>query len=182
MPKVMVPIADGVEEMEAVIIIDVLRRADWEVVSVGLTDAIVTASRGVRLAPDKGWTAIDPGDFDWIVLPGGMPGTEALMADERVLDALRRHVEAGRPCAAICAAPLVLQAAGLLSGRTYTSHPSVASRLTEGQRTDDRVVRDNGLITSQGPGTAFEFALAIVAADAGPEKTSQLAAAMVLPR
>ena len=180
MPKALVPLATGVEEMEAVIIMDVLRRAEWEVVSVGLDDNIITASRGVRLAPDTEWASVNPEDFDWIILPGGMPGTEALMADQRVLDALRRHIDAGRPCAAICAAPLVLQSAGVLNGRTYTSHPSVADRLTEGQRSDERVVRDQRLITSQGPGTCFAFALAIVEQEAGPEKAAQLAAAMVL--
>lgn len=182
MKTILIPLADGVEEMEAVILIDVLRRAGWSVVSAGLHAGPVTASRGVRLIPDCVWDDVDVSQFDWMVLPGGLGGTETLMADPRVIDALKQHVAGDRRFGAICAAPLVLQAAGLLADRVYTSHPAVSDRLTEGQRQDKRVVVDGNLITSQGPGTAFEFALALVECEDGPEKARSLADAMCLQR
>ena len=181
MPNALVPIANGAEEMEAVIILDVLRRAEWTVVAAGLHDGPVTASRGVRILPDVGWDDVDADTFDWIILPGGLPGTEAMMADERVRDALQRHVQMGRKLGAICAAPLVLQASNLLEGRVFTSHPSVADRFAQGTRVDERVVVDGDLVTSQGPGTAMEFVLAIIELVEGQEKARMLAHAMVCP-
>lgn len=175
----MIPLADGVEEMEAVIIIDILRRAEWEVTTVGLRPGEVTASRGVRLVPDQVWSEIDVAGFDWIILPGGLPGTQKLIADNRVIDALQRHARKGGNIGAICAAPTVLYAAGLLQGRAVTSHPSVRERLGDTKRLDDRVVADGNLFTSQGPGTTFEFALALVAHEQGEAKAVALADAMV---
>lgn len=179
MPSALIPLADGVEEMEAVIIIDVLRRASWNVVSAGLREGAVTASRGVRLLPDTRWSEVNPADFDWIILPGGMQGTQKLVADERVIRALQQHARAGKKLAAVCAGPTVLHAAGLLAGRSITSHPSVAERLGDAKRLNDRVVIDGRLITSQGPGTSFDFALSIVASEEGDEKAHHLAEAMV---
>ncbi len=179
MPNVLIPLADGVEEMEGVIITDVLRRAEWEVTTAGVTGEVITASRGVRWIPDRRWDDIQPADFDWIILPGGLPGTQKLMADQRVLAALQAHVRAGRWLGAICAAPAVLHAAGLLTGKRVTSHPSVAERLGDAQRLHDPVVVDGRLVTSQGPGTCFAFALKIVALIDGEAKARQLAEAMI---
>ncbi len=179
MPNALIPLADGVEEMEAVILIDVLRRAEWDVVSVGLREGPVTASRGVRLLPDKKWSEVNPDDFDWIILPGGAPGAQKLIADDRVAYALQRHARAGKRLAAVCAAPTVLHAAGVIGGRAITSHPSVAQRLGDARRSNERVVVDGPLVTSQGPGTCFDFALAIVAQEAGDEKARRLAEAMI---
>lgn len=182
MPSALIPLADGVEEMEAVIIIDVLRRAEWQVTTAGLQSGPITASRGVRLLPDTTWSDVEDRTFDWIILPGGLPGSQKFIADPRVINALQRHARANGWIGAICAAPTVLHAAGLLRGRTVTSHPSVAARLGDTQRSQHRVVEDDRLITSQGPGTAFEFALAIVAKMQGAEKASELAAIMVCPK
>ncbi len=179
MPSALIPLADGVEEMEAVIIIDVLRRAEWKVTTTGLQSGPVTASRGVRLLPDTTWADVENQSFDWIILPGGLPGSQKLIADSRVIDTLQRHSRANGWIGAICAAPTVLHAAGLLRNRTVTSHPSVAARLGDAHRNNHRVVEDGKLITSQGPGTSLEFALAIVAKMQGAEKASELAAAMV---
>lgn len=178
--KVIVPLADGVEEMEAVIIIDVLRRAGWDVVSAGLSGGIVTASRGVRLAPDAEWAHTDPEAFDGIVLPGGGPGAERLKADAKLTEAVRAMMKAGKLVAAICAAPTVLEVAGILSGRRATCYPDMQGRLTSAEVSTDRVVIDGNLITSQGPGTAFEFALAIIAHFDGREKADTLARQMVI--
>jgi 4-methyl-5(b-hydroxyethyl)-thiazole monophosphate biosynthesis len=180
MSTVLVPLADGVEEMEAVIVIDVLRRAGCRVISAGIKTRTVTASRDTVLVADRLFSEVQIDAMDALVLPGGAGGTEALLADERVLAAAKRLYAAGRTVAAICAAPLVLQAAGLLEGHRFTSHPGVRERFTSGVRVDERVVVEGNLITSQGPGTAFDFALALVARLEGKPKANAVAAAMVM--
>jgi len=181
MKKVLVPLADGFEEIEAVTVIDVLRRAELEVVVAGLTEGVLVGSRGVRVEPDTTLDRVDPTGFDVVVLPGGLAGAEAMMADERVLDLVRAHRAAGRTTAAICAAPMVLAAAGVEEGLEVTSHPSVRARLGRASVRDaPRVVRSGDVLTSQGPGTAMEFALALVADLAGEDVKDALAAAMVV--
>lgn len=179
MAVVVVPLAEGCEEMEAVIIIDTLRRAGWEVVAAGVRAGPVKASRGVVLVPDTTWDQVDLARCDAIVLPGGNGGTRNLMADERVLAALREFHAAGKLIAAVCAAPLVLQKAGLLQGRAVTCHPGAAPELVQAERVERRVVEDGSIITSQGPGTTMEFALAIIARVDGPEKSARIAREMV---
>lgn len=180
--KVLIPLADGVEEMEAAIAIDVLRRADIEVVAAAVgTTREVTASRGVRLVADAIWQDLDAQTFDALLLPGGMAGTQILMADIRVLAAIRSHVAAGRLVAAVCAAPLVLQAAGVLDGVDATCHPSVAVKLTRATLRTERVVRTASIITSQGPGTSMEFALAVVERLVGRPTAAKVAAGLLLP-
>lgn len=180
MPTVLVPFADGLEEMEAVIIVDVLRRAQCAVITAGLKNRTVTASRNVGLIADGLFSEVDIDTMDAIVLPGGAPGTAAMRADARVLEAVRRLSNRGRLVAAICAAPLVLHDAGLLEGRRFTSHPGVKDQFSSGTRVDDRVVEDGNLVTSQGPGTSFEFALALVTRLKGRTTAEAVAAAMVL--
>jgi 4-methyl-5(b-hydroxyethyl)-thiazole monophosphate biosynthesis len=109
-----------------------------------------------------------------------MGGTRRLQQDQRLLKALREFHGAGKPLAAVCAGPLVLQSAGLLKGRTVTCHPGVADELTDAKRLDDRVVEDGNLITSQGPGTSFAFALAIVRRLAGEAIANQVAGGLIL--
>lgn len=180
MTRVLVPLAEGVEEMEAVIVIDVFRRAGWMVDVAGLKKGIVEASRGVKLMPDRMWEQVDPAGYEVIALPGGNLGTIHLMEDERVLDALREHHRRGKLIAAVCAAPLVLQKAGILTGRRVTCHPLAAAQLTDALRVDERVVIDDNLVTSQGPGTTFAFALAVIALREGRAKAEELARGMVL--
>lgn len=182
-PRVLVPLAEGFEEIETVTIVDVLRRAEVEVTLAGLGGeglAPVQGSRGIHVAPDVPWSAVDPATFDALVLPGGMGGTLAMMEDERLVAAVRDSVERGRLTAAICAAPMVLSAAGVVDERPFTAHPSVQERLGEpGLEPDQRVVRAGNLITSQGPGTAMEFALALVEELVGVDRAAGIAAAMV---
>ena len=178
MLQVLMPLADGSEEMEAVIVIDTLRRVPWKVTAAGIGQGVVTGSRGVRLVPDAAWSEIDPMAFDVLVIPGGQAGVEALARDQRVLDAVRAFDKAGKWLAAVCAGPLVLQAAGVLAGRRVTCHPAVS--LTQAKRLADRVVVDGHLITSQGPGSTLEFALAIVREIEGAAKAEQLAKSMVV--
>jgi protein deglycase len=178
MARVLVPLIDGVEEMEAVIVIDVLRRAGWDVVSAGVGGPVVTASRGVKLVPDAAWNDVDPAGFDALMIPGGR-GARALAAEARVLDAVRAFRRAGKWVGAICAGPLVLQAAGVLEGVPATCHPSVAGELA-GERSRERVVAHDRILTSQGPGTAFEFALALIRAIDGEAAADAVAGPMVL--
>ena len=160
MATVLVPLAQGCEELEAVTIIALLRRAGVTVTVAGLDAGPVTASRGVVLLPDTTLDAVLDQDFDLVVLPGGLGGAQRLEADRRISALLRRMAEQGRYVAAICAAPLVLMDAGLLEGKQFTAYHSVRAELGGGL--DERVVVDGNLITSRGAGTAMDFALAII--------------------
>jgi 4-methyl-5(b-hydroxyethyl)-thiazole monophosphate biosynthesis len=180
MAEALVPLADGVEEMEAVIIMDVLRRAKWRVVGCGLRPGLVTASRGVLLQPDTEWDRIDPLAFEVLVLPGGAGGTQALSDDARVLETVRRFVRDQRLVGAICAAPRVLKAAGVVGGRRITCHPSVRDAFGEHPISNERVVVDGRLVTSQGPGTTFEFALKLIALVDGPPAAEAVAKGLIL--
>lgn len=180
MKSAIVPIAHGTEEMEAVITIDVFRRAGWKVVVTGLDQNIVTGSRGVRLVPDCAWDAIRADDFDILAIPGGMQGTEALGKDGRVLDAIRAFHKSGKIVGAICAAPLLLHQAGILHGRKVTSHPSVAARLAGARLENASVVTDGNIVTGQGAGASFEFALAIVRLAGDDQAARDIARAICL--
>lgn len=164
MTRVLVPLAQGCEELEAVTIIDLLRRAGIEVVTAGLDDGPVTASRGVRLLADVPLDEVLGQEFDMIVLPGGLPGSDHLDADERVQGLLKRLSEEGKVTAAICAAPKALATAGLLDGRKATSYPGVidAMGLSSTKVLEEAVVEDGTVITSRGPGTAMDFSLALI--------------------
>ena len=179
--RILVPLAEGFEEMEAVAVIDVLRRADLEVTTAGLVPGPVTGSHGISLTPDTALDEVRVESFDVVVLPGGMPGTLHLMEDERVLGLVRDLHRRGRTTAAICAAPMVLARAGVVEGVPVTSHPSVRADLGGADvRAEPRVVRSGSVVTSQGPGTAIEFGLALVEELVGSEKAAELAAAMMV--
>jgi 4-methyl-5(b-hydroxyethyl)-thiazole monophosphate biosynthesis len=177
----LIPLAPGFEEIEAVIVIDVLRRAGVLVTVAGTEPGVIEASRGVRIEPDTTLDAVDPAGFDLIVLPGGLKGTTALREDPRVLEMLRRHHAAGRLTAAVCAAPTVLAAAGIASAHRVTAHPSVWDQLRAANVDvqDERVVVDGHVVTSQGPGTSMEFAYALVERLCGPDKVVELNAGIL---
>lgn len=179
-PRVLVPIAPGVEEIEAVTIIDVLRRAGAQVTVAGLVDGVIEASRGVKLVADVPLDAVVNVAFDAVVLPGGLGGTNRLRADPRIRAILERSRRSGSLIGAVCAAPTVLWDAGLLHGKRATSHPSVVDVLTGAHTTDERVVIDDGIVTSRGAGTSMEFALALARLLAGEEKERELRAALVV--
>lgn len=180
MTRVLIPLADGVEEMEAVIMIDTFRRAGWRVDVAGMKNGMVEASRGVKLMPDMTWEQVNPDDYEVIALPGGNIGTIHLMEDERVLEALREHHRKGRLVAAVCAGPLVLQKAGIIDQKRVTCHPLAASQMTRAVRIDERVVISDNIVTSQGPGTSFVFALSIISLREGREKVMEIARGMVI--
>ena len=164
MARVLVPLPEGFEEIEAVTVVDLLRRAGVEVRTASLAGRQVTGSHGIRIEADITIDAVDAADYDMIVLPGGMPGADHLKNDARVVSLLQRFASAGRYTAAICAAPGVLAHAGLLEGRTATSFPGfLRPDSAPGlQLTDAPVVVDGTVITSRGPGTAIEFSLALI--------------------
>ena len=178
---ILVPLAPGFEEIEAVTIIDVLRRAGLAVQVAGLRPGSVEGSHGIAVSTDCELSAVDPASLAMIVLPGGQPGSENLRKDGRVLALVRELASSGRGVAAICAAPTVLATAGVLDGKAATSHPSVRDRLA-GARVEPnrRVVRAGRVLTSQGAGTAIEFALEIVAELCGEAKARELGAGMVV--
>jgi 4-methyl-5(b-hydroxyethyl)-thiazole monophosphate biosynthesis len=184
MSRVLVPLAQGCEEIEAVTIIDLLRRAGIEVVTAGLTGDVVVASRGTRLVPDMTLDRALGSDYDMVVLPGGQPGTDHLDADPRIRALLKRTADGGRHVAAICAAPKVLAGAGLLAGKRATGFPGVLEslRLRDTTVTADDVVQDGRVTTSRGPGTAMDFALTLIETLAGRETRDQVEGTLQRPR
>jgi 4-methyl-5(b-hydroxyethyl)-thiazole monophosphate biosynthesis len=182
MPTVLIPLAPGCEEIEAVTIIDLLRRAGIPIVSASLTDAPVKASRGVTLLADTTLDKALQQNFDMIVLPGGMPGSENLADDPRIIQLLQQMAAAGNYVAAICAAPMALHAAGLLEGKRVTSFPGVLDELPGSHvYLPDAVVVDSNIITSRGPGTAMDFALILIELLAGKAKRDFVAAQLQRP-
>ena len=164
MSRVLIPLADGCEELEAITIIDLLRRAGIDVVTAGLKDGMVESAHGVKIMPDAALEQVLDDDFDMIVLPGGLPGADHLDNDPRIHQLLKRMAEAGKYTAAICAAPKILANAGLLDGRRATSYPGFidAMGLPATQVLEQAVVTDEKVITSRGPGTAMDFALELI--------------------
>nr|CAB3264656.1 protein DJ-1-like [Phallusia mammillata] len=180
--KAMVLVADGTEEMEAVIVIDVLRRAGVNVTVAGVEgDKPITCSRQVKIVPDADIaTALQSGPYDAIVLPGGMQGAKTFAKASVVKDILSEQNQAQRIVGAICAAPIALKAHGLCLGKSLTSYPAVKPELEGYNYSEAKVVKDGNLITSQGPGTAFDFALALVEALFDKEKRDEVAKPMLI--
>jgi protein deglycase len=164
MANVLVPLAQGCEELEAVTVIDLLRRAGITVDSAGLDDRPVRASRGTVLIPDITLDEALTRDYDMVVLPGGLPGADHLKNDPRVIELVTRMAQQDKFTAAICAAPRVLAQAGLLSGRRATSFPGSldVAAIPGIEYSEQPVVRDGTVITSRGPGTAMDFALELI--------------------
>ncbi len=179
MNRVLVLLARGFEEIEAVTVVDVLRRANVEVTTASMAAREVPGSRGIPVVADAVFTDV-AGKYDVAYLPGGVECMQRLASDPRVGDFLKAHLEGGGKLAAICAAPFVLHAHGLIPrGARITSHPSVADDLKAYDYLEDRVVRDGSILTSRGPGTAMEFALTLAEELAGPDVRSELEAAML---
>ncbi|CAK0770088.1 protein deglycase [Gammaproteobacteria bacterium] len=165
MPSVLIPLAPGFEELEAITIIDLLRRAEIEVVSAGLAPGPVHASRGTVHLPDTDLDTALARRYDMVVLPGGLPGSDHLAQDPRIIALLQQMAKNGRFTAAICAAPRALVAAGLLAGKRATAYPgSLGPKGPAGVTlvVEEAVVCDGKVITSRGPGTAMDFALTLI--------------------
>ncbi len=179
--SVAVLLAEGFEEIEAVVVIDILRRAQLEVAAVAVGDSLqVTGSRGVKVEADLLLGEVAAERLDMVVLPGGMPGAANLAQSEAVLDLVGQMDRAGKHLGAICAAPIVLQAAGLLKNRRATVYPGFEDRLQGTLYTGAAVEKDGHVITGKGPGAAFEFAFAIVEALDGRGTVEKLREAMLV--
>lgn len=177
-PRILVALPQGCEEIEAVTVIDLLRRAGLSVVSAGLDAEPVRASRGVMLLPDTTLEAALAHEFDMLVLPGGQPGTNNLKAEPRIIELVQQMVAADKFVAAICAAPSVLATAGVLDGKRATSFPGSLDAYPTVQQQRAAVVEDGKLITSRGPGTAIDFALTLVERLCGKPKRDAVEAGL----
>lgn len=171
--------ADGFEEIEAITIIDVLRRAGAEVIVAGVENRALVGSRKIKLVPDVSLDQIKHDEFDMIVLPGGQAGVDNLRKNATVLGLLQRLHEEKKWIGAICAAPLVLRDAGLIRELKLTSYPGFEKELQGADYAQDRVVTDGRFITSRGPGTAMEFALKIVEVLYDRQKADELSETML---
>ena len=183
MPRVLVPLADGCEEIEAVTIIDLLRRAKIDVVVAGLQPGIIRASRGTLLVPDCTLDVALQDSYDMVALPGGMPGMTHLKEDSRIISLLAKMAQQGKFTCAICASPAVLAKAGLLHGKAATSYPGFLdpAALPDTTIKDDAVVVDGKVITSRGPGTAMDFALELIKHLVGRAKRDEVEADLERP-
>ena len=159
MPTALVLLAEGFEELEAVTIIDVLRRGEVSVTTASLAAKHVTGSHQISLQADTLLESVNVEDFDALVLPGG-PASKTLREDEHAQATIKRAAAAGKLLAAVCAAPTALEVAGVLTGKRATSYPG--NPLPSARWVDETVVQDGDVITSRGPGTSMAFALALV--------------------
>jgi len=181
MKTAVVFLAEGFEEIEAIVPIDVWRRAGIEVTTVGLTSGLISATRKTVHQPDKTFEQISSKTFDLIFLPGGRPGADNLSLHLGIAKMVKEQLAAGRYVAAICAAPLALEHYGVLHGRKFTCHPSVRGDLSKYQPSSQRVVVDGNLITSTAAGSAMEMALKVVEILEGPEKVATVNQGLFCP-
>lgn len=180
---VLVPLAEGFEEIEAVAIVDILRRAGITVTlaAVGANGLEVRGSNAMTLRADAVIEDCAERDFDMIVLPGGMPGAENLSASEALHRILLRHAGTHKPLGAICAAPaVVLQKKDLLAGRKVACYPSFRVQVDGASRTEERLQLAQGLVTAAGPGVALEFGIALVRELSGGAAAEAIAEAMLI--
>jgi len=162
MKKVLVPVAPGFEEIETITVVDILRRSGAKVIIAGVCNGPIKGSRGIKVFPDESIDEIKTDGFDLVVLPGGQSGVENLIVNRRISAILKEMNSNDKFIAAICAAPLILEANGLLKNRKRTSHPAVKEILSGKLYSEDRVVVDGPIITSRSSGTAMEFSLKLV--------------------
>ncbi len=176
MSHVLVPLAQGCEELEAITITDLLVRAGITVTTCGLDDQPVKASRGITIIPDTRIDNVLNESFDLIVLPGGLPGADHLRDNEQLQTLIKKQAADKKYIAAICAAPKALAQAGILEGKTATSFPGVLAALDNPSITisENAVEIDGNIVTSRSAGTAMEFALSLIELLEGKEKREEV--------
>lgn len=176
-------LAPGFEEIEALATVDILRRADIDVVTIAVTDSgqlLVEGSRGVTVKADKNIVDADFEDAEWLICPGGMPGATNLINSEAVSTALKNHHKKGGRIAAICASPaVVLEPLGIIAGRDVTCYPGMECIIKSATTHDTPVVVLDNLITGNGPASTMRFALAIVSATKGESVAQQVGGGML---
>jgi len=181
MTKIAVHLAEGFEEIEAITIVDVLRRAGFEVTTVSVTSDIkVTGSHSIPVIADELFENIDYNFIDMIVLPGGMPGSKNLNNHEELKSQILQFNEKGKPLGAICAAPLVLGQLGILRGKNATCYPGFESYLEGAKLTGSATELAGNIVTGKGAGVAIDFALKIVEMLKGKEQANDLAKRMIV--
>jgi len=178
--KVLVPLAIGFEEIEAITIIDVLRRADIDVTTLFLEKNPVMGSHNISIHADTDIDKIDPQEYNFIILPGGMPGSINLNKDQRVTDLIKTIHNKNGFIAAICAAPLVFGEANLLQNKNATCYPGFENKLTGAKYIDAPVIVHDNIITGKGAGCSLDFALKIVEIISGKETASNLKKNMMI--
>lgn len=181
MPQVLVPLANGFEEIEALTIIDLLRRANVEVVTASLDALTVTGAHRVSVLADTTLDAVLNNDFDMLVLPGGLPGADYLNSDTRIHQLITRLDQTDKAIAAICAAPKVLIDNGVVAGKHITAYPGALAQTNTSavNVTETAVQVDGRIITGRGPGTAMDFALQLVEILQGHEVRQVIEAQLV---
>ncbi|CAG8446536.1 4561_t:CDS:2 [Funneliformis caledonium] len=188
--KALMLVADGSEEMETVIPIDVLRRAQIDVTVAGIAlqnENYAKCSRGVMIVPDQSFSNISEENlfkkciYDVIIIPGGLAGAQTISSNSEVQRLLASAHQSGKFIAAICAGTIAIKSANINKGGKITSHPVVKADLeNDYDYQEERVVVDNKVISSRGPGTAFLFALTIVEQLLGKEKRDEISSPMIL--
>lgn len=180
MSRVYIFLADGFEEVEGLTVVDLLRRAGIEIITVSIKDTReVVSSHGITLYADTVFGNTDFSDADMLVLPGGMPGTLNLGNFGPLVGLLQDFYGKGKKLAAICAAPSVFAELGFLKGRKATSYPSFMDKLSEAEVTEKPVVVDGNITTSRGVGTAIDFALSLITQLEGEKKAEEIARSIV---
>ena len=175
MKKTALIAADGFEEVEGLTVVDLLRRAGIACDIVALNGGgEITGSHGIRIGADRSFADTDFDGYDAVILPGGQPGTDTLLKDGRVKELLRRFAGEGKLTAAVCAAPTVLAAAGLLEGKKAVCYPGLEERLTGAEVRYEPALQDGNVITGRGVGAAIPFALEIIRALEGEEAAEQI--------
>ena len=176
--KVLMPLANGFEEIEALTVVDIFRRAGIEITMAATMEGPVRGRNNITVLPDALLNNVIDNNFDMIVVPGG-PGTDELVQNSALIAKIREMNSAGSYIAAICAAPRVLKTAGIITGKTITSYPSTRPELDSANYVEDRVAVDDKMITSRGAGTSLEFALKLVEELLGKAKADQIAKSIV---
>lgn len=180
MKKVYIFLADGFEEIEGLTVVDLLRRAGIEAVTVSIKeDKMVTGAHGISVMADFLFEEIKGTMADMAVLPGGMPGTTNLLAYEPLMDMVLGLHSAGAYVAAICAAPSILAEIGLLEGKKATSYPGFEEKMTMAEYVYEPVVQDGQVITSRGMGTAIDFSLKLIEILVGEAKAKEISDSII---
>lgn len=178
MKKVILFLAEGFEEVEALTVVDYLRRKDINVQTVSITkDEKVKGAHNITVLADRNIDEIkDIDSYDAVIIPGGLPGATNLRDDEKVIDVVKKVSENGKLAAAICAGPIVLERADIIRGKKVTSYPGFEEELMSGVYIEQNVVRDGNVITARGPALAVDFAIEIMKYLLGEEKAEELKA------
>lgn len=179
--KAIIFLAEGFEEIEAITVIDVLRRAQVDIKAVSVSDKLaVTGAHKITIIADVLYEEIDFTDIDMLILPGGMPGTTNLASHQRLMQSISQHAKSDRWACAICAAPSILGELGILRGKSAVCYPGYETSLLGADVKFDSVVHDGKVVTARGPGTSIQFALRLVEVLKGSELSEKIRSDMIV--